>query len=180
VSLTWRKTIVATTTPTKTEYVITELNKLELWDFYPTEEAAQADLPRVLKKKEKDALEFLKNHRLYGKGGDNYWLNRYEAAKHARYTVTTYDDFLKRQRDHLLNKPLRLITEERFYEMLDVLPPLAYTRHHGVLRFCMSEFLTGPYTTQFAEYNGKHYEKIVDYYDRSTWITPAMIREAGL
>lgn len=144
---------MATITPIKTEYVIAELKKLEVWDFYPTEEAAQADLPRVLKKEE---------------------------AKQAQYIVTTYDDFLKRQRDHLLNKPLRLITEERFYEMLDVLPPLAYTRHHGVLCFCMSEFLTGPYTTQFAKYNGKHFEKIVDYYDRSTWITPAMIREAGL
>lgn len=171
---------MTTITPIKTEYVIAELNKLEVWGFYPTEEAAQADLPRVLNEKEKDALKFLENHRLYGGKGDNYWLSRYEAAKQAQYIVMTYDDFLKRQRDHLLNKPLRLVTEERFYEMLDVLPPLAYTRHHGVLCFCMSEFETGPYTKQFAKYNGKHFEKIVDYYDRSTWITPAMIREAGL
>lgn len=95
-----------------------------------------------------------------------------EDYRRADYRVMTYGDFLKLERDKILSQPLEEITADRFHEMLDVLPPLAWTQHNGVEMFCMMEFYTGSYTGQYAhdKRTGKYYTKLVDYRDRSTWI----------
>ena len=41
---------------------------------------------------------------------------------------------------------------------------------NNVNEFCMSEMLSGVYTNQYARYNGKYYTKIVDAYDKTTWL----------
>lgn len=99
-------------------------------------------------------------------------INRAEAMKHERYSVMTYDEFLALERSAILTSEPEEITAERYNEMLDILPPLAWHTSNGIESFCMSEFYTGSYTSQYAKVKatGKYYTKIVDYRDRSTWL----------
>lgn len=95
-----------------------------------------------------------------------------DSYRNANYQVMAFADFLALERERLLSGPPQEITEDKFNEMLNVLPPLAWTEHHGVEMFCMSEFYTGIYTTQCAHDHktGKYYWKLVDYIDKTTWI----------
>jgi hypothetical protein len=43
------------------------------------------------------------------------------------------------------------------------------TRGHIGLNY--TDPVTGPYTSQYAAYQGKHFTRLVDASDRSTWIT---------
>lgn len=89
------------------------------------------------------------------------------------YEPMLYGEYTRKEREALLSQPMKEVTEEQYDEMLCVLPPLRWTR--GVLEsFFMSEFWTGTYTTMYASFNGKFYQKMVDYSDTSTWITPDM------
>lgn len=95
-----------------------------------------------------------------------------DSYRNADYQAMTFADFLALEREKLLSDPPQEITESRYNEMLDILPPLAWTTHHDVEMFCMSEFYTGTYTTQYAhdQKTGKYYSKLVDYTDKTTWI----------
>lgn len=64
--------------------------------------------------------------------------------------------------------PLKLITEERYNEMLNILPPLLY--ESGC--FFMSEFEIGSWTTMFVKYYNDYFERVVDYCNEDTWVTP--------
>lgn len=88
------------------------------------------------------------------------------------FEVMTYGEFLDFEKTKLLSGPLTEITEERFQEMLDVLPPLLWGVVDGVEQFCISEMYTGTYTDQYAHdlKAGKYYTKMVDAADCSTWI----------
>jgi hypothetical protein len=78
---------------------------------------------------------------------------------------------------------LREIEESEFDYFLSVLPPLAWQVRQGIEIFSLSEFTTGDVTQQFARiripfsYDRKMrcFSKYVNYYDKDTWITPAMI-----
>ena len=88
------------------------------------------------------------------------------------YVVMTDDDWYELNRKIFLDSPMEEITEEKYYEMLDVLPPLHYYTINGISEFCMSEMTWGHFTTQCAHdpNTGKYWWKTVDAYDRSTWI----------
>jgi hypothetical protein len=97
--------------------------------------------------------------------------NYLSEAQKKQYKVMTYDEFLQMERKHYLDMPLTEITEETFHEMLNVLPPVKWCTRHNIEMFCMSERLTGTFTSQYM-YNlvtGKYYHKIVDILDDSTW-----------
>jgi|TARA_Y100000294_G_C8562531_1_gene339595 hypothetical protein len=51
------------------------------------------------------------------------------------------------------------ITEDEYWEMLEILPPLK----HNAASFFMCEFLTGDLTTQFWKEEGKYYAMVVDF-----------------
>lgn len=91
-------------------------------------------------------------------------------AKEKEYKVMSWDEFSKLKRDFYLNDPVRETTEQVFYDMLNILPPLKWCTIDGVEMFCMSEMYTGTYTNQYARYNDKYYTKMVDVTDKSTWI----------
>ena len=55
-------------------------------------------------------------------------------------------------------KPWRWITEERYMEMLEVLPPKNWRTVGGVELFQLSEHTSGLYTAHFAAFQGYHYE----------------------
>jgi hypothetical protein len=71
------------------------------------------------------------------------------------------------------------VTKERYWEMLEVLPPMNWGTRNGIESFFMSEFNTGTYTDQYAQYHDKYYTKGVDYCDSSTWISLDDIRNCA-
>lgn len=100
----------------------------------------------------------------------SYFKSCLEKTKKIKYEIMTWKEFKKRERTYLINDTLKEITEEKYYEMLNVLPPICYVTIDGVEMFCMCEMYTGNYTTQNAKYNGKYYSKMVDVTDKTTWI----------
>lgn len=85
------------------------------------------------------------------------------------YSITTWADYDKRQRDSFLSA-CEEVTKSYYWDKLECLPPLKWKVNEGVYSFFMSEFSSGNYTEQLAEHNGKYYAKSVDYFDRTTWI----------
>lgn len=73
-------------------------------------------------------------------------------------------DYKKEQDKVILTKPFE-ITEEVYFEMLEVLPPLRFTQNG----FIMSEFYTENYTTQFFKKDDKFYGAMIDYTRKETW-----------
>ena len=99
-----------------------------------------------------------------------HWESCKAVYENAKYEVMTYDEFSQHQRKHLLNGEVTEITEERFDEQLNVLPPLQWCMIEGVEMFCMSEMYIGTYTSQYAKVGNKYYTAMVDVCDQDTWI----------
>ena len=91
----------------------------------------------------------------------------------------TYEEYHAAERAFYIEQPLEEVTAERFYEMLNVLPPRCWITLKGVEMFCMSEMLTGTYTDQYAKAGDKYYTKIVDAKDRSTWIHECLTQKSA-
>lgn len=93
-------------------------------------------------------------------------------AQRGKYAVIAYAEYERMERERLLSDPLEEISEERYFDMLNVLPPLYMRQINGVEMFSTSEMYTGTYNTQYARdtRTGKYYAKMVDCADRSTWI----------
>lgn len=104
--------------------------------------------------------------------GSEYWQKQLEKEEAREYKAMSFNDFKSLERKYILDQPLKEITEDDYNEMLNVLPPRAWTRICDIEMFCMSEFYTGTYTNQYAKDHriGKYYTKLVDFCDRSTWI----------
>lgn len=85
------------------------------------------------------------------------------------YSILRYGQFLKLERASLL-KPAVKITEEKWWEMLEILPPLLWESGPAVEYFAMSEFWTGNYTQMYGRHGDEYISKMVDYADKSTWI----------
>lgn len=99
-------------------------------------------------------------------------LKEYENAV---YKVMTFDEFLVLQKKYYCNELPVEIKKEEYYSQMDVLPPILYGSINNIDMFCMSEFLTGTFTSQYAriklsDENYKYYTKIVDVTDKKTWI----------
>ena len=105
---------------------------------------------------------------------DGYFSRRLQEYRErdGRYVGMSFEIFQRMERERFLSLPLHEITEDRYHEMLNVLPPLKWTRRNGVEMFCMSEMYSGTYTDQYAhDHNtGKYYAKLVDLCDETTWI----------
>jgi hypothetical protein len=127
------------------DFVLATIKPPSVFNFYPTREAAEADLPRA---------------------------NRNESEK---YAPMTWEEFYKAQRAFYLGDPPAEITEERFHYALEVLPPMRYRCREGFTSFLMSEFHSGPYTHQYVaiakDGNTRYFSKLVDATDERTWMT---------
>ena len=99
-----------------------------------------------------------------------YWESCKAEYEKAKYEVMTFGEFLERQKKSMTGGPVTETTEENYYEMLNVLPPLKWGTIDGVEMFCMSEMYTGTYTNQYAKIGNKFYTAMVDVTDQSTWI----------
>lgn len=88
------------------------------------------------------------------------------------------DKFTADIENSYLDTPLSEITSTHFYEMLEVLPPLAWTNHGGLERFNCREMTHGLITQQYARRGERCFSKMVRHSDPSTYITPALIDSA--
>lgn len=133
------------------EFVLAALHPTpRAWNLYPTLEAAEQAAPEVNKQEHPDTDD--------------------HAYKPMSVTV-----FLEKQRQHYLADPLVEITEERWWEMLECLPPLHWERADGVERFLICEGHDATFHHQFAQCDKRYYQRLVCRFDKSTWITRAEI-----
>lgn len=132
-----------------TDFCIANLEALSVWSFARTQEDANA------------ALLNANTNGLYNEQG--------------RYIITTYQAFQEAQRTKLL-QPAEEVTEDKFYFALECLPPLNWNNTaDGLNTFFMSEFWTASFTHQYATATigtrQRYFKKMVDYVDKSTWMT---------
>lgn len=166
------------------EHIIACIETLTVYDFYPSKEAAETNLPRVKDKYKADAEKMLEFSTHIPKSPTAiqpaYWLQQRERdlLQAEGMSVMTFDEYKTAEADRVLSVPILEITEEQFDEMLSVLPPLKWGSNRGVHSFFMSEFQSGSYTHQYAKIGDKYYSKIVDFRKPETWIQPTMISEA--
>jgi len=136
------------------EFCIANLVSLSVWNFASTQEEAEAKLIEA------------NTTGLYKESG--------------KYEITTWENFQAVQRSRLL-KPIKEITENKFDFAIGCLPPLSWhNTNDGLNVFFMSEFWTGSFTNQYAmTRTGKtrFFKKMVDYKDKSTWITADEIKQ---
>jgi hypothetical protein len=132
------------------------LNPPSVWQFYPTLEAAAAKADIV--------------------NGYTQRLDARLGTPARQYEPMTFEAYKQVERQFYLSDPLQEISEEKFTEMFEVLPPKHVRTRNDVFSFLMIEHFSGPYTSQYASYGSKHYTRLVDATDESTWITPEEIK----
>ena len=149
---------------------VVNVSYTEIYDFCDGEDA-EAILAKANAYRE-ESIATWKSHSANRPEREDFkeYLKRHEESS---YKIMTYGEFKEAERRRLLGDALAEITEDRFQDMLDILPPLCWTRQKNVEMFCISEMYTGTYTNQYAhDHNtGKYYTKMVDAADRSTWIS---------
>ena len=77
-----------------------------------------------------------------------------------------------------LDQPITEITSERFNDMFDALPPLAWSRQGGFQRFNFQEFFRGRITSQYAQLGERYFTRHVRHGDPATYLTPEVIEHA--
>lgn len=98
-------------------------------------------------------------------------------GEHPNAEAMTWEDFETSARAVLLTGPV-VVTEERWHDMLNVLPPMRWRTELGVETFCMCEYTWGNITDQFGRMGDKYIRKPVDMSDPSTFITAEDFKEA--
>ena len=162
------------------ELVIADLNTLNVFTFVDAESDGQAELLQ--------AQEYLENQAKSLKAliADcqrpdfrNQWEESLQTIRKTEYRIVPIKDFYAAERKKMLSDPLKRITEEEYWDALEVLPPLHHEMFGGCERFCMREFYTNTYTTQYFCCEEGWFCRMVDYCDRSTWITHDEVRKAA-
>jgi hypothetical protein len=87
------------------------------------------------------------------------------------YAPMLLSDYQQTERQFYLNQPLREVTEEKYHEMLEVIPPRYHGMHGGIQSFILGEHWKRPYAEQYASCDGRFFTRMVDTGDESTWIT---------
>jgi hypothetical protein len=149
--------------------VVADTNTTTVYNFESENETAEQILERArANQKEDTALCYRYSREYYNEY--EYWIKRFEAEKNKNWQIMLYGDFLKLERAKRLEGGPVEITEDKWWEMLECLPPMKWCTIDGVEMFCMSEMLSGPYTAQYARAGKNYYTKTVDVYDKTTWI----------
>ncbi len=102
----------------------------------------------------------------------DYWRKcRDEAQKKADHVqIETWSDFEKRQRDAYLNKPIKEITHDEWWDAYEVLPPCVLIMTARFTEFYVSEAFTASFHSGYLEdkKTGKYYTAMIDRFDPST------------
>lgn len=148
---------------------IVDTVNFSIYDLADNQEQAEAKLIKAIESNKKD-IETWENHCKNYPDVDSF-KTYLKQAQNKKYEIMTFEEFLQKQKDYYINQPLTEITAEKYEEMLNILPPLKWCAINNIEMFCMSEFLTGSYTSQYLHDKkaGKYYHKIVDITDKATW-----------
>jgi hypothetical protein len=106
---------------------------------------------------------------------NDYWQKRIsetESLLDAGFSVLPFELYIRKKNKRYTDMPMHEITYEEYNEQMNILPPIYWCTIDGITMFCMSEMYDGSITSQYARDNstGKYYTKLVDIYDKSTWI----------
>lgn len=153
----------------KTELCIVDINNLWIYDFADNQSDAEIKLQKAIDSNKKDIATWESHCKTYP--DVDSFKTYLKQAQNKKYEIMTFEEFLQRERNYYINQPLTEITAEKYEEMLNILPPLKWCTINNIEMFCMSEFLTGSYTSQYLhdKKTGKYYHKIVDITDKATW-----------
>ena len=131
--------------------VIADLNTLNVFTFVDADSNGQEELFQAQEYLENQA-ESLKKLIADCQRPDfrKQWKESLQSIRKTEYRIVPIKDFYAAERKKMLSDPLKRITEEEYWDALEVLPPLRYERlDGGCERFCMREFYTNTYTTQY-------------------------------
>jgi hypothetical protein len=153
----------------KIEYWVIDINRMYPYSYSGSIEGAEEKLQQALNHQAEDIKTWEGHIKNYPEA--EHLKNYLTEAKNKQYKIMTYDEYIQLERDYFTSKPITEITADRFEEMLNVLPPLKWCTINNIEMFCMSEMLTGTYTSQYLHdrKNNKYYHKIVDITDKTTW-----------
>ena len=148
---------------------IVDTVNFSIYDFADNQEQAEAKLINAIESNKKDIATWESHCKTYP--DVDSFKTYLKQAQNKKYEIMTFEEFLQKQKDYYINQPLREITAEKYEEMLNILPSLKWCTINNIEMFCMSEFLTGSYTSQYLhdKKTGKYYHKIVDITDKATW-----------
>ena len=154
------------------ERVIFNNKTFQSFDFLKDNEADEGAIARAVAFYTEE-LQTLQSH-VKTFGGD-YWQKRVtetQALLDAGFSVLPFELWLEKKNKRYTDIPMQEITSEHYNEQMDILPPMLWCTIDGVTMFCMSEMYDGSITSQYARDNrtGKFYTKLVDIYDKNTWI----------
>ena len=165
----------------KNELVIADLNTLDIFTFVDAKSDGQAELLQ--------AQEYLADQAksLESLIADcqqpefrKLWEDSLQTIRETEYRIVPLEDFYAAERKKMLADPLKRITEKQYWDALEILPPLHYERlDGGCERFCMREFFTATYTTQYFHSKEGWFCRMVDFADQTTWITHDEVRKAA-
>lgn len=151
------------------EILVADIKNLRVYDFLKNGETKEELLKKAIERQKEEIESWDKNRKQYP---CEQFENYYKQAINKEYQVMTHNDYKKLEKEYYINKPIAETTEENFYDMLNVLPPIKWVTINNIEMFCMSEMYTGVYTSQYAydKINNKYYTKMVDITDKNTWI----------
>ena len=151
------------------------VNNYDGWIFTATtEKRAERDIVDAIRFYSK-RLEEARVSCAKSPGKSEFWqkyIAQYSNILDAGFEAISWKEYEDRQATKYLAGEPEEISEAKYYEMMDTLPPLNMCTYDGVNMFCMSEMTSGSYTTQCAhdKATDKYYWKTVDSRDPSTWI----------
>ncbi|MBR4663912.1 MAG: hypothetical protein IKO93_08560 [Lentisphaeria bacterium] len=164
----------------KNELVIADLNTLNVFTFVDAESDGQAELLQAQEylADQAKSLECLIAD-CQRQEFRKQWEDSLQTIRETEYRIVPLEDFYTAERKKMLADPLKRITEEQYWDALEVLPPLHYERlDGGCERFCMREFFTATYTTQYFHSKEGCFCRMVDFADQTTWIMHDEVRKA--
>ena len=154
----------------KTEdiYVWDKNNPTNCYDYCKPSEV-DAKLARANASREAN-IETYKSRIVNDPNNAEMWNRELERYKRAEYVAGDWEAFTAAQRQHLIGE-IHEITEEEWYEALEVLPPANWGNYPGGFEmfYCIEAFAAS-YYSQYARKDGKYYTALVDITDKNTWI----------
>lgn len=155
------------------ERIVFNNKTLQSFDFLKYNESDEGAIARAVAFYTEE-LNRLKDHTQTFPDND-YWQGKVtetQAKLDAGFSVLPFEVYLNKKNKSYTDRPIIEITAEEYNEQMDILPPIYWCTIDGITMFCMSEMCDGSITSQYARDNatGKYYTKLVDIYDKSTWI----------
>ena len=158
-----------TTNNNKIELCIVDIKHLTLYSISNSKEQAEEKFFKAIDETQKRIKSWEANIKQYGtcKSFEDYLIE----AKNRQFEIMSMNEFVELEKNHYDSLPLTEITEDRYFEMMNVLPPIYQRTKNNIEMFCMSEFLTSSFTSQYIHdrTTNKFYHKTVDVTDQSTW-----------